>query len=669
MNAVLEFFDGSWPQILGFTLLHSVWEAFLISAIVVLILRFIPNKFSTARYITASLGLISIVLFSIGTLIYLHATSNSLTTTTSAIVPVNALKITSHATPTPVGTYLDRASAFIHAYLPLFLMVWIFGTLLFSLRILTGLVYVEKIRRESTLLQNRWSDRIQEIARQLKINRLISLAESSAIHVPVIIGHLKPIILIPLGMCSSLSVEQLETIFLHEIAHIRRKDYLVNLIQLVVEAVYFFNPFVWIVSGIMKREREHCCDDAVVQLHGNAKAYAHALATLEELRLSKVGLSLSLAENKNQLLNRVKRLMENSVKHYSGRERIIPAVLLVIGLICASWISAHTSQTELSTVNPDRLIVVSDTIKKNKTAKNNKKAQSQSKEIETNKQKQKDESDVDPDLSVAKEFETDYAFQFNQGHFPVPDNDFALPGTPPIFELHGTVPMSLMIPPLPEILLQLDSPGIGFKGNEWEEFSKEFEENFKAKFEDFYQKHQEDIQHMLEDVQNKVNSKFDKEWELKVEDFAQEQEERARTFEDKWRREAELMSLQDEHLQRQQESLEAQHREFERNRVRLEENMKALEENNRILNEKLKEQLTKDGYLGKDEKLETIHWQNGKLEINGKKIKPEDEKKYKEIYEKRFEGCQVFRYWIPAAKPVSIYKNAEFLRRVPGKFE
>ncbi len=75
MKAVLEFFDGSWPQILGFTLLHSVWEAFLVSAIVVLVLRFIPNKFSTARYITASLGLMSIVLLSIGTLIYLHATS------------------------------------------------------------------------------------------------------------------------------------------------------------------------------------------------------------------------------------------------------------------------------------------------------------------------------------------------------------------------------------------------------------------------------------------------------------------------------------------------------------------------------------------------------------------------------------------------------------------
>ena len=103
---------------------------------------------------------------------------------------------------------------------------------------------------------------------------------------------------------------------------------------------------------------------------------------------------------------------------------------------------------------------------------------------------------------------------------------------------------------LPSVPLQLDSPGFGFNENDWEEFSKEFEENFKAKFEDFYEKHQEDIQRMLEDVHDKVNSKFDKEWELKMEDFAEEQGEWARTFADKWQREAELLSRQGEDMQR-----------------------------------------------------------------------------------------------------------------------
>jgi bla regulator protein blaR1 len=642
MKAMLEFFDGSWPQILGFTLLHSLWESFLVFAIVILVLRFIPNKFSTARYITASLGLMTVVLLSIGTFIYLYATSNSSTAITSTTAQGTTLRIMSQTTLTPVGTYLDRASAFIHTYLYLFLMLWIFGTLLFSLRILTGLVYVEKLRRGSTLLQNLWSDRIQQIARQLNIKRLILLGESSAIHAPVIIGHLKPIILIPLGMCSSLSAEQLETIFLHEIMHIRRKDYLINLLQIIVEAIYFFNPFVWIVSGIMKREREHCCDDAVVQLHGNAKEYARALAALEESCLSKVGLALSLAENKNQLLSRIKRLMEKSVKNYSSRERIIPALLLVIGLVCASWISAQTSKPELSSIHPDKLAVVSDTIKKDKKIRKDKKAEAKSKEVSESQTPNR--SDLELGFDSAKEFDTEYAFRFYQGpppHIPVMD-----------FEIH-TIPevAVMMMPPFPEVPMRIDSPGFEMNENAWKAFSKEFEEDFKAKFEDFYKKHQEDIQHMLEDVQNKVNSNFDKEWQLKVEDFAQAQEEWARAaFGDKWQQEAELLSQQDEHVQRAQESLEAQHREFERNRVRLEENMKAFEESNRLFEEKMKEQLIKDGYLGKDEKLETMRWQNGKIEINGKKIKAEDEKKYNEIHDKRFEGCSV-------------------LRKIPGKFE
>ena len=110
------------------------------------------------------------------------------------------------------------------------------------------------------------------------------------------------------------------------------------------------------------------------------------------------------------------------------------------------------------------------------------------------------------------------------------------------------------------------------------------------------------------------------------------------------------MSQQDEHMQREQENLKAHQREFERSHLEFEMRMKALEESNRLFEEKMKEELIKDGYLGKDEKLETMHWQNGKIEINGKKIKPEDEKKYNEIHDKRFEGCQVFP-------------------KVPGKFE
>ena len=164
MKALLEFFDASWLQILGYTLLHSVWQAFIVTATVMLALRFIPNRLSTVRYIIASLGLMAIVSLSIGTFVYLNVTSTAATSMTNTVIQAGTTQL-QQTTLTPVSTYLDEASAFIQSNLPLFLMVWIFGTFLFSLRILTGLVYVEKVRRDATLLHNEWSDRIHQLAR------------------------------------------------------------------------------------------------------------------------------------------------------------------------------------------------------------------------------------------------------------------------------------------------------------------------------------------------------------------------------------------------------------------------------------------------------------------------------------------------------------------------
>ena len=112
----------------------------------------------------------------------------------------------------------------------------------------------------------------------------------------------------------------------------------------------------WIISGIIRREREHCCDDAVIKVHGNALAYAQALATLEEARLSRTGLALSFADNKKQLLNRIKRIMEKSVQSYSGRERIIPAILLITGLICASWLTIQKKESERDQVKQSDVV-------------------------------------------------------------------------------------------------------------------------------------------------------------------------------------------------------------------------------------------------------------------------------------------------------------------------
>ena len=641
MKTVLELFNTESLNVLGYTLLHSLWEALLIAIIAVVTLRFIPTKSSNIRYAIASVSLFATIFFSVATYAYLQADSLNLTPVSTAINQGEYVLLTDYSTPALMSSYIAKTQALIQSWVPLFLAIWIAGTLLFSLRIFMGLAFVEKLRQGSTLLQNEWSEYIQQRTKELQIDRIISLAESASIQAPVVIGYLKPLILIPIGMCSSLSTEQLETIFLHELMHVRRKDYLINLVQAFVEAIYFFNPFVWILSEIIKREREHCCDDAVVRLHGNAAEYARALTMLEEARLSKTGLSLSLAENKNQLLKRIKRLMEKSVKNNYSRERIIPALLLVIGLTCASWVSTQTGSNDLYSIHADSRTVASDTTKKDKKVKNAKERTANTKQNSATNKPDK----TNPDSE--ERAESDDYFGFPHGPAPFPHFDFDMPPPPDV---------AGMMPALPEFELMFkdfQGPHFELNENDWEEFSEEFEKNFKSKFGEFYEKNEKDtscngvfarqqahIQKMMDEIQGRLNSRLDGDWEIRMNEMAAKQEEWARVHAEKWAQQAEKMYRDDGFIKNLSEDAKRQaeifHKEFEIRHKEFEKIHKEFETKTRAFEEELKQELINDGYLKKDEKLENIHWHNGKLDINGERVNSEDEKKYNEIREKYF---------------------------------
>ena len=630
MNTALEFISSYTFDILGYTLLHSLWQALLITIIVVVTLRIIPSKFSEIRYAIASLGLLAMIILSAGTFIYLSASSSA----DLALDPVDVQVVSDIYMPATiiVSEYIYVAQLFIASKMPLFMMIWMVGMSILFLRIVIGLAGVQRLREGSLPLDNKWSVYVQKLSEKLQIERLVTLAESAAIEAPVVIGYFKPFILIPVGMCTSLSTAQLETIFIHELMHIRRRDYLVNVIQSFVEAIYFFNPFIWAISKIVKNEREHCCDDAVVQLHGNVREYAIALARLEEVRLSKISLSLPLTGSRNQLMNRIKRLMEKSVKnHYSGG-RIIPALLLVIGLVCASWISAQTGRTELNSGEMYEAMVVQDTTKKDKknkqTTKTKTKHNAKSPTTEANQEIEIDETvEVEENVDVEHQIETEDEDNFSQVPPPIPDFDFDIP---PIPDIAG------MMPPLTEFDFSMRD--FDWNGSDWEKFNHEFEEKFKSRFGEFYETNGTDIQKMMEEIQKDLALNFGDNWEAKVEEFAKGQEAWAKRHAENWEQQAEKMSEQGDHFKRLGEDLERLglevHEEFEKNHRNFEEIHKAFEERGRTFEKVLKEELIKDGYLEQGQKLESIQFHNGVLKINGETIKPGDQKKYDEILSK-----------------------------------
>jgi beta-lactamase regulating signal transducer with metallopeptidase domain len=208
----------------------------------------------------------------------------------------------------------------IEPLLPTLILVWILGVTLLSLRLFTGWIWIQRLRTRGVSAACGECQRMStRLARRLHIARAITLLESTLVDVPTVIGWLKPVVLLPASALGALSPPQLEAILAHELAHIRRHDYLVNLLQTLVETLLFYHPAVWWLSGRIRIERENCCDDLAVSLCGDPVAYANALADLESLRSETAPTHhIALAATGGSLLHRVRRLLGAPSPH-SGR--------------------------------------------------------------------------------------------------------------------------------------------------------------------------------------------------------------------------------------------------------------------------------------------------------------------------------------------------------------
>ena len=192
-----------------------------------------------------------------------------------------------------------------------------------------------------------WKMFTEKVARHMGITRKIKLWVSHHIDVPATIGFIKPVILIPLASVNRLSEDQLEAIILHELSHIKRNDYLINLFISIIETILFFNPFVVLLARIIKRERENCCDDFVIQYQYDRYDYASALLSLEQSRNIDLRLAIGATSGKKQLLLRIKRIMEiNSNTNFNYGQKLV-ALLLITCIFCSvAWLSPENKQNK-----------------------------------------------------------------------------------------------------------------------------------------------------------------------------------------------------------------------------------------------------------------------------------------------------------------------------------
>jgi GWxTD domain-containing protein len=315
-------------QAIGWTLAHFIWEGAVLAAVLMALLRLHREAPARRRYALACLILAAMpVAFAI-TLAAMWARRPA-----SVAMPIHWAPL---AVPqVPISVPSPRLSwAAVLDRLAWLVPVWFAGVAFFYARGLAGWAAVRRLRRRGVCAPApEWQARLDELAARMRLLRPVALLESCFTDTPVLIGYLRPVILLPLGCLTGLSAAQVECILLHELAHAVRHDYVVNLLQALVEGLLFYHPAVWWVSRVARTERENCCDDRVVELVGNARVYAATLAVLEQRRA--LAPQAALAATGGNLMKRIRRLTKESRGAQTSAAPAFSAALLLVILAAA----------------------------------------------------------------------------------------------------------------------------------------------------------------------------------------------------------------------------------------------------------------------------------------------------------------------------------------------
>ncbi|MGZ3874718.1 MAG: M56 family metallopeptidase [Mucilaginibacter sp.] len=349
LSTTSGFLSDHLIKALGNTLVNSLWQGLVVAIAAGLIIVFTKNRRAALRY---SLLVGVLILFACATLItfidQLLANETINTASVYAVSPgVNqpgdmqpqSVAITGVAANNIPGMLMD----FLNNHYNVIVLIWFLIICIKSVRFAAGIQEIYHLRNTKVNTAGKyWETRLLQLSVGLHIKQTIRLMESGIAKMPMVIGHLKPLILIPVGFINALPADEVEAILVHELAHIRRKDYLVNLLQSFMEIVFFFNPAVMWISQLIKAERENCCDDIALSQAGSKANYIQALLSCHEHQLSQPALSMALAGNKSKLLNRVKRIVNN----HNQSLNIMEKTLLTICLVSAGLFTVAFSAKE-----------------------------------------------------------------------------------------------------------------------------------------------------------------------------------------------------------------------------------------------------------------------------------------------------------------------------------
>ncbi|HVG42936.1 MAG TPA: M56 family metallopeptidase, partial [Chitinophagaceae bacterium] len=352
-----EWMTHAIMQAIGWTLVHSLWQGLIVSLLALCLLWSTKKSSPALRYNFLLLLLIIFLIAVLVTFSFYHKSRAiqqvrehvSLVNTSAPHFPKATV---THLMVEETKRHWTRFKHTFNMHANSIVAIWFLIFCIQGIRFGISLGYIYRIRHYKIYPPStQWRARCNELKKILNIQKEVGLLESALVKVPVVIGYFKPLILIPIGLLSNLPYNQVESILLHELAHIKRRDYLINMLQSLVECLFFFNPALLWLSSLIKEEREACCDAQAVKQLGTKVQYIEALVSFQELSVRPSACALAFPGRRNFLLHRVQRILNNENTKLNSMEK----TFLILGfstIIAVSLIASKKVQAQKEILVP-----------------------------------------------------------------------------------------------------------------------------------------------------------------------------------------------------------------------------------------------------------------------------------------------------------------------------
>ncbi|MEJ5994253.1 M56 family metallopeptidase [Pedobacter sp. Du54] len=320
---------------LGWSIFHSLWQGAILYAVLFAVLMAVPKLSAKIKHNLAFAALFLMFAsfcFTFYSVFELPLTEAEKLSANAFISKPNLQQLNVLSSDSFIKT---------EAWFPLITGFYSLGICIQLLILLTGYQKLKQLKRSNTItIPAEWNTVFEAILTQLNIRKPVKFFLSAKVNVPLVIGYFKPVVLFPIALAAQLELTQVEAILIHELSHIRRNDYALNLIKTIIETLLFFNPFIWLAGKFIHIEREHACDDLVVKYTGTPLTYAHALLKLELLKDKQApALSLAATGTNQHLYQRIKRITNMKTTYINAKQQLVILALALSTVLSLAWMN------------------------------------------------------------------------------------------------------------------------------------------------------------------------------------------------------------------------------------------------------------------------------------------------------------------------------------------